>query len=301
MSPPRQIATSSPDDWRSLRYIFTDIDDTLTTDGRLTAQVYSTLEALSDAGIGIIPVTGRPAGWCDMIARFWPVRAVVGENGAFYFRYDRDTRSMLRAFSDDLETRKANARRLEAIRDAVLATVPAAAVAADQGYRHTDLAIDFGEDVERLSDNDIDRIVQIFHDAGAVAKVSSIHVNGWFGAHNKSSMTSRLARDAFNLDIEQPGDNEICAFIGDSPNDAEMFGTFGKSIGVANLSDLIERCESIPTWITAAQSGAGFCEFAELVLSAKAIVNMLAMIDAPILCSDANIPHALKSFSNGTS
>lgn len=269
MNPPRPIATSSRDDWRSLRYIFTDIDDTLTTDGQLTADVYQTLEALSNAGIDVIPVTGRPAGWCDMIARFWPVRAVVGENGAFYFRYDRGARRMIRAFSDDLETRLANRQRLEAVRDAVLAAVPGTAIAADQDYRHTDLAIDFAEDVAHLSDTEIDRIVEIFHSAGAIAKVSSIHVNGWFGVHNKSSMTGQLARNEFNLDITRPGENDLCAFIGDSPNDAEMFGAFRKSVGVANLNDLIDRCDALPTWTTAAKSGAGFREFAELVLSAK--------------------------------
>jgi HAD superfamily hydrolase (TIGR01484 family) len=88
MSSPRPIATSCHDDWKPLRYIFTDIDDTLTTDGQLTASVYQTLETLSRSGLDVIPVTGRPAGWCDMIARFWPVRAVVGENGVFYFCYD---------------------------------------------------------------------------------------------------------------------------------------------------------------------------------------------------------------------
>jgi HAD superfamily hydrolase (TIGR01484 family) len=269
MNRPRPIATSSRNVWQTLRYVFTDIDDTLTTDGQLTADVYQTLEALSRAGVDVIPVTGRPAGWCDMIARFWPVRAVVGENGAFYFRYDRDQCSMVRVFADDLATRRANTLRLETIRDAVLAAVPEAAVAADQAYRHTDLAIDFAEDVPRLSDSAIDEIVEIFHDAGAVAKVSSIHINGWFGEHNKSSMTNRLARDVFDLDIEQSDENDLCAFIGDSPNDAEMFGAFGKSVGVANLNDLIDRCEALPTWTTIAKSGAGFREFAELVLSAK--------------------------------
>lgn len=269
MSAPQPIATSRPDDWQQLRYVFTDIDDTLTTDGQLTSEVYQTLEALSGIGVGVIPVTGRPAGWCDMIARFWPVCAVVGENGAFYFRYDRAAKNMQRVFSDDLETRQANARRLETVRDAVLAAVPGAAVAADQDYRHTDLAIDFSEDVARLSDRDIDTIVSIFRDAGAVAKVSSIHVNGWFGAHNKSSMTARLAQDVFDLNIHQSSANDLCAFIGDSPNDAEMFGAFRKSVGVANLTDLIDRCEFTPTWITSANSGAGFCEFAKLVIAAN--------------------------------
>lgn len=269
MQRPRPIAASSPQDWQPLRYVFTDIDDTLTSDGRLTAAAYSMMERLSSHGVGVVPVTGRPAGWCDMIARFWPVRAVVGENGAFYFRYDHDVRQMIRVFSDSAEARAEAAERLRAVRDEVLSAVPGAAVAADQAYRETDLAIDFSEDVPRLADQEIDRIVSIFRKAGAVAKVSSIHVNGWFGDHTKASMTGQLLRDEFGVDAASPEAQEICAFIGDSPNDAEMFGAFRKSIGVANLKNLMERCESLPAWVTERDSGAGFCEFANLVVAAK--------------------------------
>lgn len=269
MQKPRPIAESNPEAWESIRYIFTDIDDTLTTEGRLTADAYLMMERLSARGVGIIPVTGRPAGWCDMIARFWPVRAVVGENGAFYFRYDHAARQMIRVFSDSAENRACNAERLQAVLEEVLATIPGAAAAADHAYRETDLAIDFCEDVPRLPDVAIDRIVEIFHNAGAVAKVSSIHVNGWFGDHNKASMTRKLLRDELGIDDASPEAQEICAFIGDSPNDAEMFGTFSKSVGVANLKNLIARCEALPAWMTENNSGAGFCDFADLVLEAK--------------------------------
>jgi HAD superfamily hydrolase (TIGR01484 family) len=266
---PRPIGEAELQEWQPLRYIFTDIDDTLTSDGRLTADVYAILEKLSAVGIGIVPVTGRPAGWCDMIARFWPVRAVVGENGAFYFSYDAKNRRMIRAFSDNAETRANNRLRLQNIRDEVLATISGAAVASDQAYRETDLAIDFAEDVPRLCDAQIDQIVDICRSAGAVAKVSSIHVNCWFGEHNKASMTRQLMRDKFGLPNGSPEAHNVCAFIGDSPNDAEMFAALKKSVGVANLNELIDRCEAIPRWITRQNSGAGFREFAQLVLDAK--------------------------------
>ena len=269
MRQPRSISESGPDDWRALRYIFTDIDDTLTSDGRLTADVYAMLERLSAGGIGVVPVTGRPAGWCDMIARFWPVRAVVGENGAFYFSYDAEQRRMVRKYSGNSETRVSNRLRLQTIRDEILATIEGAAVASDQAYRETDLAIDFAEDVPRLCDDSIDDIVNICRSAGAVAKVSSIHVNTWFGDHNKASMTRQLMRDEFGIDDGSPEAQNFCAFIGDSPNDAEMFAALKKSVGVANLNDLIDRCEALPAWITTERSGAGFREFVQLVLDAK--------------------------------
>jgi HAD superfamily hydrolase (TIGR01484 family) len=197
------------------------------------------------------------------------VRAVVGENGAFYFSYDAKQRRMTRAFSDTAETRATNRERLQNIRDEVLAAVDGAAVASDQAYRETDLAIDFSEDVPRLGDAQIDQIVSICRSAGAVAKVSSIHVNTWFGNHNKASMTRQLMREELGLNDNSTLAHEVCAFIGDSPNDAEMFAAHKKSIGVANLCDLVDRCEALPTWITQQRSGAGFFEFAQLVLKAK--------------------------------
>ena len=90
-----------------IRYVLTDIDDTVTTDGRLPAKSYDALERLQNAGLAVIPITGRPAGWCDMIARFWPVDAVVGENGAFYFSYDRQSaRDAAHAFRVSRRTRE---------------------------------------------------------------------------------------------------------------------------------------------------------------------------------------------------
>ena len=131
----------------AVRVVLTDIDDTLTTDGRLPADAYAALERLEQAGILVVPITGRPAGWCDHIARMWPVRAVVGENGAFYYAYDRQARRMTAHYWTDAAARQASRARLDAIRDRVLAEVPGAAVASDQDYRKADLAIDFCEDV----------------------------------------------------------------------------------------------------------------------------------------------------------
>src|SRR4029077_2101369 len=147
----------------TIRFVLLDIDDTLTTEGRLTASAYGALESLSRRGLRVIPVTGRPAGWCDLIARFWPVDAVIGENGAFYFCYDHDARSMTRHFWLSAGKREAARRRLDRLAEEILAVVPGARLAADQPYRSADLAIDFSEDTGPLSVAEIDRIVAVMH------------------------------------------------------------------------------------------------------------------------------------------
>src|SRR5258705_13534570 len=125
----------------AVKVVLADIDDTLTTDGRLGAAAYAALEALHESGVIVVPVTGRPAGWCDLIARFWPVGGVVGENGAFYFRYDHGTRAMHRHYAASPEQFRARRARLDALATRVLSAVPGAALAADQAYRIADLAI----------------------------------------------------------------------------------------------------------------------------------------------------------------
>jgi HAD superfamily hydrolase (TIGR01484 family) len=195
-------------DRRQIRFVLCDIDDTLTFEGRLPACAYSALEQLQRAGLTVIPVTGRPAGWCDHIARMWPVDAVVGENGAFYFRYDGARRRMEREYWSDAVQRGEERRRLDEIARQICREIPGAAIGADQGFRHTDLAIDYCEDVAALSPALVARIVTIFEAAGATAKVSSIHVNGWFGDHDKRKMVERLLHNAFahGLNADPPPD-----------------------------------------------------------------------------------------------
>jgi HAD superfamily hydrolase (TIGR01484 family) len=253
---------------RKVRFVLCDIDDTLTDGGRLTARAYAALERLQEAGFKVVPVTGRPAGWCDMIARFWPVDAVVGENGAFWFAYDRAGRRMLRSFGRTPEQRVEDRRDLSALCERILAEVPGAAVAADQAYREADLAIDYREDVAPLPADEVRKIVALFEAAGARAKVSSIHVNGWFGDYDKLAMSWRLLRERFGLDLDAGGGEHVL-FVGDSPNDGPMFAEFEHSVGVANVRDFAGQLPAEPAWVTGARGGAGFVELAGALLEAR--------------------------------
>jgi HAD superfamily hydrolase (TIGR01484 family) len=252
---------------RGIRGVFCDIDETLTTGGRLTAEAYAAMERLERVGVQVVPITGRPAGWCDHIARMWPVAAVVGENGAFYFRYDRVARAMRRAFADDDTARAANRERLRAIGAEIVQAVPGCAIAADQHYRETDLAIDYCEDVARLPRAAVDRIVALMQARGLTAKVSSIHVNGWFGAYDKLAATRRLMREEFGVDLDAVRGSYV--FVGDSPNDAPMFAFFSHSIGVANVRDFAGRLAHEPRYVASASAGAGFQEVAECLLAVR--------------------------------
>jgi HAD superfamily hydrolase (TIGR01484 family) len=260
------LAAMPPAVRAGIRGVLTDIDDTLSTHGRLTAGAYRALERLRDAGLRVIPITGRPAGWCDHIARMWPVDAVVGENGAFYMYHDAPSRRLVKRFVDDAAVRRVNRDRLAAIADRIIAQVPGCALASDQGYRETDLAIDFCEDVPALPRAAIDRIVALMEEAGLTAKVSSIHVNGWRGRYDKLGMTRTLLAEVFGIDVD--AERERWVFVGDSPNDAPMFAYFPNAIGVANVRVFAEHIPTLPAYVTRAEAGAGFAEVAASLLDA---------------------------------
>jgi hydroxymethylpyrimidine pyrophosphatase-like HAD family hydrolase len=192
----------------------------------------------------------------------WHVRRVVGENGAFYFSYDRLQHSMRQHFAKDEEERKMDRKRLDQVKRLILERVAGVGISSDKEYRIADLAIDYCEDVPSLSSKEIQKIVRIFEDNGATAKVSSIHVNGWFGGYDKLSMTKTCLHDLFGVNSES--DNDKVAFIGDSPNDSPMFSYFRNSIGVANAADF--DLQWPPNWITDNRSSRGFVEFTELLL-----------------------------------
>jgi HAD superfamily hydrolase (TIGR01484 family) len=263
----RPLTAFSLQNRSQIRYVLTDIDDTLTTHGRLTAEAYAALQRLSDAGFKVIPITGRPAGWCDLIARFWPVEAIVGENGALTMRYDRDKKVMHRRFFQNDAERKAARQKLDALSVKILTEVPGTALASDQQYRECDLAIDFCEDVPALPMREVERIVALFEAAGATAKVSSIHVNGWFGHWDKLTMTRVLFEEAYGLQLDAVRDQIV--FAGDSPNDAPMFGYFPYSVGVANVRPFLDRIAARPAFVTAGEGGTGFVELADALIAAK--------------------------------
>ena len=252
---------------KNIDFVLTDIDDTLTHNGRLPADAFVAMERLRAAAIRTLPITGRPAGWCDHIARMWPVEGLVGENGAFYFRYDDRLKKMLRRYFRSEGQREADRRKLEKIRLEVLEKVPGCQVASDQAYREADLAIDFCEDVAPLPMKDVEKIVSCFEGAGAQAKISSIHVNGWFGDYDKLTMTAIMFEEVFGRRLEDVKDRVI--YIGDSPNDVPMFSYFPHSVGVANVLQFKGMLDHSPAWVTKREGGYGFAEMVDVLLSGK--------------------------------
>jgi len=261
----KPLSAMTDEEVAGIHTVITDVDDTVTTDGRLTAKAYTALEQLQSAGFRVVVTTGRPAGWCDHIARMWPVDAVVGENGAVYFWYDSHGNKLCSRHAVSDVDAAAHRQRIEQVAAKILRAVPGAAVASDQFCRLYDLAIDFCEDVAFIGQAGVDAVVAIMASEGMTAKVSSIHVNGWFGVHDKLSTSMSMMQHLYDIDLN--AERSRIVYAGDSPNDATMFAHFPISVGVANVLDFVGKMSAMPKFVTNERSGAGFAELADRLLS----------------------------------
>ena len=246
-----------------LRGVLTDIDDTLTRDGVIEAAALAALHTLAAAGVPVIAITGRPAGWCEAMALAWPVAAIVAENGAVMLR--RGPGGLQHDFVDDVATRAAHRVRLLACAQAVLAEVPGATLARDSAGRLTDIAIDHSE-FHHLPPEAIAAVVAAMQRHGLTATVSSIHINGWIGAHDKPSGACWAVQQALGL----PWVAADWVYLGDSTNDQAMFKCLPLSVGVANIARFVPVLRWLPGYVTEAEHGAGFAELAGAMLAARA-------------------------------
>lgn len=250
---------------RSLAGVFCDIDDTLTTDGAITADALEALGRLRGAGLHVVPITGRPVGWSEPFALAWPVDAIVAENGAVALV--RTVAGGLRKlYQQDAATREANFARMQQVLARIEREIPGARRARDSAGRETDIAIDHAE-FTRLPQDRIDAVVAAMRAEGMTATVSSIHVNGWYGSHNKREGARWVARELLGLDLDAQLGH--WAYVGDSTNDELMFEWFAHSVGVANIARFLPQLAHLPRYVTGGERGAGFAEVADSILAAR--------------------------------
>ncbi len=279
----QSLSQWSADDRRPIIGVLTDIDDTLTTEGAITPDALQALADLRAAGLHVIPITGRPVGWSEPFALSWPVDAIVAENGAVALIQphhhagvsDKNStqplpnkrQALSKRYQQDAATRATNFARMQQVAQRVLHEVPGTTLAEDSPGRETDIAIDHSE-FTHLGPEQIAQVVQIMQSEGMCATVSSIHINGWFGAHNKLEGARWIVRELLGREL----DAEIArwVYVGDSTNDQLMFQHFPFSVGVANIRRFAAELTHQPRFITPSERGAGFAEVARALLAVRA-------------------------------
>ncbi|GHV94790.1 haloacid dehalogenase [Spirochaetia bacterium] len=266
----KNIAKMGRAEAAGIRYVLMDIDDTITRQGKLLASSYTALWKLKEAGFRVIPVTGRPAGWCDCIAREWPVDGVIGENGALAF-WEESASPQGTEIAQRLpilktmyhpDAIKNDHPILARIRERAFAQVPGIRDAKDQFARLFDIALDFAEEEPVLPLSAAEQVKTIALGEGARVKISSIHVNIWMGSYDKLSMTELFLKERFNWQ----GDLAEMIFVGDSPNDEPMFARFPLACAVANIRRYEGLIKNLPAYVATQECGDGFAEIAQTLL-----------------------------------
>lgn len=255
------------DERRLISGVFTDIDDTLTTEGAITLDALEGLAQLKAAGLKVVAITGRPVGWSEPFAASWPVDAIVAENGAVALLPDAQSaapRPLSKIYQQNAATRAANFTRMQAVLARIERELPGIHRATDSPGRETDIAIDHSE-FTQLSDAQIATVVALMKSEGMHATVSSIHINGWYGGHNKLEGARWIVRELWQRDLDAEMGQWV--YVGDSTNDQLMFKTFANSVGVANIARFVPQLTHLPRYVTRGERGAGFAEVVKILLT----------------------------------
>lgn len=248
-----------------IRGVMTDIDDTLTADGHIVPAALHALHALHAHGYRLIAITGRPAGWCEPYAAHWPVDAIVAENGAMAFVRQAGDAPPARLYQQPQAQREANYQKMQAVAQHILQQVPRARLASDSAGRECDIAIDHSEH-HQLDAAEIAQVVACMRQAGMQATVSSIHINGWYGEHNKWQGANWIVHTLLQRSLQDELDQWV--YVGDSTNDERMFEHFKHSVGVANIARFAPLLKHLPQYVAERERGAGFAEMAQALLDA---------------------------------
>lgn len=256
----------------SVTGVLTDIDDTLTSQGKLHASTYAAMQRLREAGIKLVPITGGPASLALHAARLWPVSAAIGESGAVL--YHHDGKQLHTQYWDDANTREQQQAKREQTLARLKQAIPRLQLASDQCFRLCDLAINHSEDffseAEKLNADEVKLVRKMLSDEGYTVRQSSIHFNAWLGSYDKLPMAKHALKTLWNIDLDSDASaREHWVYIGDAPNDEAMFEFFPTSVGVANVRPHLGHMQHPPAFIAERSHGAGFEEVVALLLSLR--------------------------------
>jgi hydroxymethylpyrimidine pyrophosphatase-like HAD family hydrolase len=258
---PRPIATLDADEARDLHGLLFDLDDTILDCGRLAEPAYGALFRLREAGLHLLAVTGRPAGYGSVLARQWPVAAVVAENGAVALVRDGSAVRVLDPLG--AEARPARRARLLALAGRLRARFPELVPTDDLDPRITDVTFDIGERCHAAPDL-VAAAVRHAQTLGLCTTVSSVHLHVTLDGDDKASGVVRTLGVLLGTDPTEA--RFRYAFMGDSDNDAPCWAAFRTTIAPANF---VGRPTILPRFVTRGERGAGFAEAAEVVVARR--------------------------------
>lgn len=254
-----QSSGSDADFFENIRLIATDMDGTLTQQGQFTAELLKALEKLAMAGLSVVIVTGRSAGWVSSLAHYLPVVGAIAENGGVFYRRDasQDTvdPELLVPIDHWLEHRRQLAEMFQHLQQ----TFPQLQESADNRFRITDWTFD----VAGLSVAELAQMRDRCQEQGWDLTYSTVQCHIKLPAQEKSAGLLKVLLQYFPSVTRSQ-----VVTVGDSPNDESLFNPelFPYSVGVANVRHYLDQITHQPRYITVAPEVEGFCELARMLL-----------------------------------
>ncbi|MBD1820933.1 HAD family phosphatase [Cyanobacteria bacterium FACHB-DQ100] len=248
------IPLSSAPDLQSIQLIATDMDGTLTISQKFTPQLLQVFDRLNQAGVAVLIVTGRSAGWVNGLVHYLPIVGAIAENGGLF--YQGETQELLVPIAD----LKVHRQKLAEMFLELRSQFPQIQESSDNAFRLTDWTFD----VAGLAVSDLNQLSLLCQKRGFGFTYSNVQCHIKRLQQDKAQGLLKVLSDRFpQYNLKQ------VATVGDSPNDESLFDAsqFSMSIGVANIQHYQTQLKHLPTYITTQPEGMGFCEFADAVIS----------------------------------
>ena len=224
------------------KIVFSDFDGTLTYKESLSPIFFDILNFLESKKIPLVIVTGRSLSWGHFLLTHFPYLqdVIVEGGGAIVSRSGKFiTEECLISESDVL--------KLSDFTKDLEVEFPNISLSVDSFGRKTDRAIELHD----LKDGVLFHHIEEFLTSHKINfSTSNVHLNFWCGEVSKYKAVSHFLN-------KHHAKEQDCLFFGDSLNDQAMFKSFKNSIGVANISAILDRLEYKPSTILTGDDNVG--------------------------------------------
>ncbi|HHP7230716.1 MAG TPA: HAD-IIB family hydrolase [Xenococcaceae cyanobacterium] len=242
----------------NIRLVATDMDGTLTQQGKFTSKLIFALESLLSSNIELIIVTGRSAGWVNSLTNYLPIQGAIAENGGLFYSQNNSNWELLTEIPDINIHRQKLSQAFQLLQH----KFPYIQESQDNLFRLTDWTFDIGN----LKTHQLQAMTNICLENSWSFTYSTVQCHIKPQQQDKAKGLKQIIDKYFSyLSLQE------VVTVGDSPNDESLFNAdiFPLSVGVANLKDYWEHLSDKPTFITTKKEVAGFCELIDLLLLNK--------------------------------
>ena len=231
------------------KIVFSDFDGTLTLGSELTTSFFDIISLLEKNNIPLVIVTGRSKSWAHFLLSHFPtIHYVITEGGGVISgKHLVDGRFKL---WDKLLVPREEVDQLAVLAKKLVSEFPEMEMSVDSFGRESDRAIE----LPYLDENPSDavKIKKFLKDHNINFSISNVHLNFWCGEISKIDSIHYFMSEYYkDLDLAET------VFFGDSLNDETVFKGHPHTVGVSNVSKVLDQLTSKPAVILEGEENKG--------------------------------------------